>query len=153
MAEAQAPAAQPGAPVDPFRAYNFKLDIQGITQGHFTECSGLDISVEVIRYREGGSSQVVHQIPGRVEYGGVTLRYGVTASLEAWQWMTNMVNGQADRRQVSIILMATDGTTEVTRWNLSNAWPARFRGVALDALGHEVAVESLTLVYEGIERS
>jgi phage tail-like protein len=56
------------AAVDPYRAYNFKLEVQGVTQGHFTECGGMSISVHPIRYREGGTNQVVRALPGPVEY-------------------------------------------------------------------------------------
>ena len=57
--------AQPGVFNDPYRAYNFKLEIQGITEGHFAACSGLGIKIQVIKYREGGTNQVVHQ-PARM---------------------------------------------------------------------------------------
>ena len=62
-----AAAAAPGFK-DPYGAYHFKLVIQGVTEGHFTECSGLGVRVEAIKYREGGTSQVVHRLPGRVDY-------------------------------------------------------------------------------------
>src|SRR6266853_3822557 len=83
--------AQPGTFVDPYRAYNFKLEIQGVTEGHFTECTGLGVQIQPIRYREGGAAQVVHVIPGPVTYGDVTLRYGLTASAELWQWLLSAV--------------------------------------------------------------
>ena len=47
-------SGQTGTWVDPFRAYNFKLEILGITEGHFTECGGLEAKVDVISYRQGG---------------------------------------------------------------------------------------------------
>ena len=62
---AAAPAAQPGNWVDPLRAYNFKLLINNVTEGHFTEVSGLSVQVERISYREGGNNSIVHAIPGR----------------------------------------------------------------------------------------
>ena len=43
---------------DPYRAYNFKLIIQGVTEGHFTECTGLTVKVDAIKYREAGNNQV-----------------------------------------------------------------------------------------------
>ena len=49
--------------VDPYRAYNFKLDITGVTEAHFTACSGLGIDVKYIKYREAGNNQVVRHIP------------------------------------------------------------------------------------------
>src|SRR5262245_3811912 len=85
--------AQPGVFNDPYRAYNFKLIIQGVTEAHFTECSNMAIRVQSLAYREGGMAQVVHQMPGRVEYADVVLRYGLTASTELWQWFKSAVEG------------------------------------------------------------
>jgi phage tail-like protein len=147
-------AAQPaaGAPVDPYRSYNFKLEIQGITQGHFTACNGLDIRVEPIRYREGGANEVVRVLPGPVEYGDITLSYGLTASHDLWDWLMTAVKGKVRRKNVSILLLDADGATEVMRWNLINAWPSHWQGTMLDTLSREVAIESLTLVFETLER-
>jgi phage tail-like protein len=145
--------AQPGIFVEPYRAYNFKLVIQGVTEGHFTECSGLGVKVHAIKYREGGTNQVVHSLPGPVEYADVTLRYGLTSSSELWNWFLTAVKGTVERKNVSILMLSSDGVTEIMRWDLLNAWPAEWRGAALNALGHEAAIESLTLVFETIERA
>ena len=156
MPEATAAApqasAQAGGYVDPYRAYNFKLEIQGVTQGHFTECSGTGIKVHPIRYREGGAQQVVHVLPGPVEYADITLRYGLTASTELWNWFMTAVKGKVERKNVSILLLDADGATEVMRWNLINAWPAHWRGTVLNTLSREVAIEELTLVFETLDR-
>lgn len=138
---------------DPYRAYNFKLVIQGVGEGHFTECSGLGVRVNVIRYREGGNNQVIHCIPGQVQYADVTLRYGLTASRELWDWMLTGVNGNVERRNVSILMLDSAGALEVMRWDLIDAWPSEWRGTVLDALTHEVAIESLTLVFEQLQRA
>lgn len=150
--DATAQAAQPGAYVDPYRAYNFKLDINGVTEGHFTACSGLDVKVQPIAYREAGNNQVVHYVPGRLEYGAVTLHYGLTSSAELWEWFMTVVRGRVERRNISVILLDSDGSTEVMRWNLQNAWPCEWRGAALDARGREVAIASLTIVFSELER-
>jgi phage tail-like protein len=144
--------AQPGVWVDPYRAYNFKLIIQGVTQGHFVECTGLGVRIAAIRYQEGGAN-VIHRIPGPIEYGDVTLRYGLTASKELWNWFMAGLRGKVDRRNVSVLMLGTDGTTEVMRWDLVNAWPAEWRGAPLDALAREVAIESVTLVFESLARA
>jgi phage tail-like protein len=145
------PAAQPGVWVDPFPAYNFKLLIQGVTEGHFTYCSGLGMEVEAIRYREGGNHQVVHAIPGRVEYTDVTLSYGLTASRTLFDWSMSGAKGKVQRKNVSIMLLDSTGATEVLRWNLFRAWISKWRAAALDALGKEVAIEQIVLVHEGLE--
>jgi phage tail-like protein len=155
-AESAPPAAagaQPGTFIDPFRAYNFKLQIQGVTEGHFTEVSGLEVEVHPIRYREGGAGQVVHVIPGPVSYGDVTLSYGLTLSIELWTWLMGAVRGAVERRNVSILMLDSAGALEVVRWDLTNAWPARWRGAPLDALNREIAIESLTLVFETLQRA
>ena len=144
--------AQPGTWIDPYRAYNFKLVIQGVTEGHFVECTGIGARVAAIRYQEGGNN-VVHRIPGPIDFGDITLRYGLTASRELWDWFLAGMQGRVDRRHVSILMLETDGKTEVLRWDLINAWPAEWRGAPLDALAREVAIESVTLVYESIARA
>jgi len=144
--------AQPGVFVDPYRVYNFKVIIQGVTEAHFTECTNMGIKVDAIAYREGGQSQVVHRIPGRVEYADITLRYGLTMSSELWNWMMTAVKGKVERRNVSISMLDSDGVSEVLRWNLVNAWVAEWRGAPLDALGRQIAIESMTIVFETLDR-
>lgn len=139
--------------IDPYRAYNFKLVIEGVTEGHFTECSGLGIKVEAIPYREAGNNQVVRRIPGQVEYADVTLRYGLTTSHDLWDWFMTAVAGTVVRKNVSILMLDSDGTTEVMRWDLINAWPSEWKGAPLDAMSHEIAIESLTLVFEEMKRA
>jgi|SRR5215471_1593645 len=137
---------------DPFRNYNFKLEIQGVTQGHFTECSNIGIRVQTISYREGGSNQVVHRMPGPVEYADVVLRYGLTGSKELWAWFLSAAKGNCDRKNVSIVLLDSAGANEVARWNLTRAWPKEWNGAPLNAGGNSFAVETVTLTFEGLER-
>src|SRR5215213_9398866 len=126
MATPEQAAPQPATPanayVDPFRAYNFKLEIMGITEAHFTEVSNMEVKVTPIAYREAGDSQVVHYVPGQTEYGAITLRYGLTSSRALWDWFMTGVKGNVQRKNCSIIVLAADGKTEVLRWNLINAW-------------------------------
>jgi phage tail-like protein len=152
MADTASTGAQPGTFIDPYRNYNFKLDIHGVNEAHFAQCSGIGICIDVLQYREGGVQQVVHNIPGRVHNRDIELRYGLTSSSELWTWFFSGVQGRVDRKNVSIILLDADGVTEVARWNLVNAWPKEWRGAALDTLGKEVAIETLVLTFETLER-
>lgn len=138
---------------DPYRSYNFKVVIQGVVEGHFTQCSGLGVRVGVIRYREGGNGQVARALPGRVEYADVELKYGLTKSRELWDWLMTAVQGEVVRKNVSILMLDAQGTQEVMRWNLVNAWPSQWRGAVLDAMSQEAALEHLTLVYDTLERA
>lgn len=138
---------------DIYRSYNFVIDIQGVTSGYFTEVSGLSISVESIPYREGGGAPAVRKLPGRVDYGDVTLKWGMSESTELWEWLMTTVQGNVERKELSIILMAPDGQQENTRWNLHNAWPTAWRGAPLRGDAQGVAIETLIIAHEGIERA
>ena len=146
------PAAQPGNWVDPLRAYNFKLLVNNVTEGHFTEVTGLGVQVERISYREAGNNAVVRAIPGRVTYASVTLRYGLTTSNDLWDWLLSAVEGRVSRRNVSVVMLDSAGATEVLRWNLINAWPQEWYGAPLDAMSRELAIETLVLAHEGLHR-
>src|SRR5688500_9875188 len=106
MAEATAqPAAAPGTWIDPYRAYNFKLLVNNVTEGHFTAVSGLGVKVERIAYREAGANAIVRSVPGQVTYSAVTLSYGLTAAVELWDWLMAAVDGRVSRRNVSIAML------------------------------------------------
>jgi phage tail-like protein len=156
MPDAKAPkasGAQPGTFAEPFRDYNFKLLFTpDVPEGHFTQCSGIGIKIDAISYREWGLAQVVHQLPGKVEYSPVILRYGLTQSPELLNWVLTAVKGAVQRRTVHILVLAPDGIEEKLRWTLHDAWPSKWNGAPLDAVSSMVAIESLELVYETLER-
>ena len=141
----------PGAWEDPYRRYNFRLDIQGITAGHFTECSPPAIRIEAYRYAEAGNN-VTYRVPGRTEYEDVTLSYGVTQNHDLFDWMMTAVDGNPNRKNVSILQLDASGSAVVGGYDLILAWPSAWRGAPLDALGSGIAIESITLVYQEIRR-
>jgi phage tail-like protein len=136
---------------DPYRAYNFKLQIDGVAQGHFTECSGLNVKIASIAYRETGTD-VVHKLPGPVEYGDITLKYGLTSSKELWTWMLDTAKGKLVRKNISIIMLDNDGVKPAFQWNLKDTWPSGWAGASLSASGKDAAIESITLTFESLER-
>jgi phage tail-like protein len=137
---------------DIYRGYNFILDLGEGPAGYFTEVSGLNIEVEAIDYREGGSGPAVRKLAGRVRYGDVTLKWGMTRDRALWDWLMQSVSGNVERRHISIILVDPNGG-EQTRWNLTNAWPTSWRGAELDALSNDAALETLSFAIEGVERA
>jgi phage tail-like protein len=160
MAEATPPEAPTngapkgvGAHADPYRAYNFTLELDGKVEGYFTSCCGLEVSVEPIQYREGGDGRTVHFLAGPVDYGKITLKYGLSDSKAIWDWLMSAVGGTPQRKDISLIMQGPDGAGERLRWNLYDSWPCAWRGAPLDALGKEIAIESLTVVCERVERA
>jgi phage tail-like protein len=143
---------QVGDSPDPFRSYSFTLNIQGVVQGHFTQVSGMQIDIKPIRYREAGNAQIIHQLPGLVDYGLVELRYGLTTSQEMFDWLMTGVKGAVLRKNISIIMLDDAGVNHLTQWDLGNAWVSRWNGAVLNALTSEVAFESMALAFDTLER-
>ena len=134
---------------DPYKNFNFNVSIEGITMG-FSECTGLDAEVNVIEYREGGD-HLVRKLPGLKKFTNITLKRGITDSLEIYNWFKAIMNGKNDRRDGSVILLDEE-SKPVARWNFKNAWPCKYQGPRLNAKGNEVAIETLELACEWIER-
>ena len=141
----------PAARRDPFKNYSFLVEIDGIASAAFRSVSGLAAEAEVIEYREGSDAlSSSRKLPGRVRYPNVTLRRGITASHDLWDWWQTVVDGTVQRRNASITLL-DDSRTPVLRWLLRNAWIAKIEGPNLEAGGNEVAIESIELAHEGLE--
>jgi phage tail-like protein len=141
-----------GQRVDPYASYRFLVEIDGIVQAGFSECSGFGSSVEVIEYREGGDAATVRKLPGRVSYPDLTLRWGLTDSRELYDWHRDAVNGQITRKNGSIIQL-DDGGNERLRWNFVGAWPSRWDGPDFNAKGTDVSIDTLTVSCERVERA
>jgi len=138
--------------VDPYRAFRFLVEIQGLVQAGFSECSGFGSDVEVVEYREGGDPSTVRKLPGKVSYPDITLKFGITDSRELYDWHLDAVKGQIRRLSGSIILK-NDAGEEAVRWNFFDAWPSKWDGPDFNATGKEVAIESLTVACERVERA
>jgi phage tail-like protein len=135
---------------DPYRGYNFMLEIDNVPKGAFAEVGGLTAEGDSVDYREGTDMQSnVRKLPGMRKYTNVTLKRGTTQDKSLWQWYTNIMNGVADRRSVTIVLL-DEARKPALRWHCENAWINKIEGPSLKASGNEVAMESVELVHEGL---
>jgi phage tail-like protein len=135
---------------DPYKAFNFRVEIEGIARAAFSEVGGLESETAVIEYRVGGEPRTVHKLPGLTKYANIVLRRGITQDPELWNWRQSVVQGNVDRRNGSIFLLDDDGT-EVVRWNFFQGWIAKWEGPALNAKANEVAIETIEIAHEGLE--
>lgn len=142
-----------GAREDPYRNYNFLVELQGIAHASFTECAGLDATTEAIEYREGGENTTVRKLPGKTTYSDITLKWGLTDSDELWKWRQEVINGTVERKNGSIVAYDLANQEEVARWNFVGAWPMKWEGPSFNATANEVAVETLVIAHEGIVRA
>ena len=135
---------------DPYRTFNFQLEIDGVPLGAFSEASGLTADGDPVDYREGTDlQQNVRKLVGLRKYTNIMLKRGYTADKALWRWYANIVAGQPDRRNVTIVLM-NEARQPVLRWHAENAWINKIEGPAFKAAGNEVAMESVELVHEGL---
>ncbi|MCB0165988.1 MAG: phage tail protein [Anaerolineae bacterium] len=139
--------------MDPYKNYRYQVEIDGIVQAGFSECTGFGSSVEVVEYREGGDAARVRKLPGKASYSDITLKWGISDSRELYDWHLTAVNGQVERRNGSIILMDDTGQEEKVRWNFFNAWASKYEGPGLDAKSNDVAIDTLTVSCERLERA
>lgn len=139
-----------GARRDPYLAYNFLVEIEGLFAGGFREVTGLESSIDVEDYAEGGVNGYPHKLLGATRYPNLVLSRGLTDLDTLWAWYDEVSRGQVRRRNIT--LMVLDGRRlPVMWWDVRAAVPVRWVGPTFDATrGGEVAVESLELVHEGI---
>lgn len=149
------PAAKDIIEGDPLVSFNFGIEVEGIITGFFTECSGLGSESEVIEHKVVGSGgkEVVRKIPGRLKWGDVTLKRGVTTNLDFWEWRKMVEDGNVSqaRKNGSIIMYDQEGTP-VARWNFERGWPSKISGPSVKSDGNEIVVEEMTIVHEYIKR-
>jgi phage tail-like protein len=141
-----------GSRTDPYRAYNFLVEIDGITRAGFREVSGLDSAQDPIEYREGNEGLTVRKLPGLVKYANIVLKCGITDDSELWDWRLQAASGNIQRKNGSIVLLDDTGAEKI-RWNFREGWPTKWTGPSLNATGHEVAIETLEIVHEGATKA
>jgi phage tail-like protein len=137
---------------DPLGNYNFLVEIDGITRAAFQQVSGFDVTTDVIEHREGGDNLTPRKLPGMTKYSNISLKWGMTDDRELYEWHRRVVNGDIERKNGSIVLLDRKGD-EMARWNFVRAWPSKWDGPDLNAEGNDVAIETLELVHEGLERA
>lgn len=138
---------------DPYKNFRFLVEIDGIVQAGFSEATIPDSSQDPIEYREGNEVPTARKLPGLVKYGNLSLKWGITDSMELYEWRKLVEQGKMSdaRRNIAVILLDEEGTPK-SRWEFVGAWPSKYDAPDLNATGNEIAVENLEIVHEGMTR-
>lgn len=136
---------------DPHGAFRFRVELQGLQVAAFQEASGLRVETDVQTVQEGGVNDTEYKLPKGTRYGELTLKRGYVDD-DLWQWHQQVVGGKVQRRNCSVILLDAEGNNAAS-WNFVRAYPSVWEGPAFQAGSDELAVESLTLVHEGLQRT
>ena len=142
---------------DPYRNFNFKVEIDGIVQAGFMDCSGFGASTDPIEYREGNENpgadpKTMRKLPGMTKYPNITLKWGLTDDRRLYDWYRDISKGKDVRKNGSIVVLDLEGNEKV-RWNFRNGWPAKWDGADFTSKGNDIAVETLEIAHEGVERA
>jgi phage tail-like protein len=141
-----------GVRLDPYMAYSFLVEIDGLVTGGFTEVTGLGSELRLESYEEGGLNGYVHQFPTRVTYSNLTLSKGLTEMDVLWNWYRNATQGKISLKNGSIMLL-NQQRLPMMIWNFKKAYPVKWEGPQFNADNATgVAVERLELVHQGIDR-
>jgi phage tail-like protein len=130
---------------DPYGAYNFLVEIDGIIEGGFSEVSGLSIQTEVETIQEGGVNDFEHKLPKGSKYTDITLKRGLT-DRSLYDWYRDVVSGTINRKSGSIKLLDHE-RMPVMEWRFFEAYPVKWDGPTFNAASNTVASESLVLTY------
>jgi phage tail-like protein len=143
--------AQTGKRTDPYRGFNFEVQIDNTSVGGFRECGGLSFTTDPVEYREGTDVPLhVRKLTGLRKFANITLKRGITQNVELWTWYKNILNGKEDKRNGAIVLH-DEQHNPVVRWNFENGWITKWEGPAVNATSNDVALESIEIAVERVE--
>lgn len=135
----------------PHGRFRYKVEIDGLEAGGFSEVTGYDASIDVIEYREGDMVQTPMKIPGLKKYGNITLKQGLATSRVLYDWIIAGVNGAVDRKTITITLLDEEEAPAAS-WQVINAWPMKYTAPEFNATSSEIAIETLEIAHEGMTR-
>jgi phage tail-like protein len=145
----------------PFNAFNFRIEIDValpdnkimVCDAAFQECDGLEMTMEIKTIREGGNNATQIRLAGPMSYGQLTLKRGMTANFDLWDWFGAMLRpGGASLRagRADVIILAPDRHTERARFTLSRCIPVKLKAPPLNARDGVIAIEEMQLAYESL---
>ena len=151
-----------GSRNDPFPAFRFYVSLiqtagalqkavfgaKKVAAGGFTECTGLDATMTLEEYSEGGQNAYVHKFMTRMTYSNIVLKRGMTFSDELWRWHADYIAGNG-KRSDGLITLANEFGLPVRSWKFVRGLPAKLTGPTLNASQSAVAIETLEIAHEG----
>jgi phage tail-like protein len=140
-----------GKRVDPYRGFNFRVEIDNVGEAFFSEASGFSFTTDPVEYREGEDKGLhVRKLTGLRKFSNIVLKRGFTQDRQLWEWYLAVLNGITERRGGTIVLQDEDHKDQL-RWEFQDGWICKWEGPAMKATGNEVAIESIEICVERVE--
>lgn len=153
--------------MDPLMGYNFTINlldssstmalvasaalsaVTDVVLGGFTECSGLEMTLEVEDHKEGGRNGAVLKFPTRTTWSPITLKRGIGAGTALWDWHYGFAEGKGKRKD-GLIMLLNDLHIPSHIWYFRRGLPLKYTGPSLNAGASAVAIEAMEIVHEGV---
>jgi len=119
--------------------------------GGFSECSGLELTLQPEEYKEGGNNGAVLKFVGRATWTNVTLKRGLTDRTDLWDWHFSFIEGRGKRRD-GVIVLLNAARTPLQAWFFRRGLPVKYSGPTLNATQSSVAIEAIEIAHEGIHQ-
>jgi phage tail-like protein len=135
----------------------FLVEVDGQPVGRFTEAQGMEVSIEVEAFEEGGVNGYVHHLPGRMTWPNLVLKRGVTETDNLFDWVKRCsgdgFTGEGNkitRSTLAVTLVSASGE-RLRSWNFEGAFPVKWTGPSFAASTDELAMEELEIVHHGFQ--
>lgn len=138
---------------DPYRNFRFRVEIDGIRIAGFAEATIPDSTTDTTDYREGTDLPFQRKLSGLTKYGNITLKKGLTDSMDLYNWKKLVEDSGAikARKGISLILIDEEGNDKA-QWDINEAWPTKYDASDFSAKANDVVIESFEIVHEGVKR-
>ena len=126
-----------------------------IAKGAFSECTGLEATMEAKVIKAGGANYGAYQRAGRVSFATVILKRGITNSRDLWKWFSHLNEQGKFAYRLDVKILVFDEVLDVSRdpymtIELFKALPVKFKSGDLNARATDVGIEELHLAHEGL---
>ncbi len=142
----------------PFQTFNFKINLrlpeadEELCAASFSECDGLEMNMEPKTIREGGNNGRQIHLVGPISYGQLSLKRGMTASIDLWEWFEKVRQDHSLRASGEVLVLSSNREQETMRFNLTGCLPIKLKAPALNATDGGLAIEEMQIAYASLER-
>ena len=96
----------------------------------------------------------IRKLPGLKKFSNITLKRGITDDMDLWKWRKKVMDGKiVEARQHGSIMLIDDKGNDKVRWKFVEGWPTKWTGPSFNATGNEVAIDTLEIAHEGLDRA
>ena len=135
---------------DPYRGFNFRLELGASAVAGFRECSGLSFTNDPVEYREGTDLPLhSRKLTALSKFANLVLKRGITDNKDLFKWYKTVVDGAPERRDGAVVLQ-DEQHNDVLRWNFENGWICKWEGPMMNATTNDVAIESIEICVEQV---